>query len=284
MNESTARASCAAGRDDPLLPRFATIRSIEEETSDVHTLVLEMGDDWSFAPGQFNMLYEPGCGEAAISISSAPGEPGLAAHTIRRAGNVTSSLLAKRPGDVVGVRGPFGSSWPWSRHRGADIVIAAGGIGLAPLRPLILDLLAHRNDIGSVHVLYGARTPAGLLYRRQYDAWRAGGIAVDLTVDHPDDDWDDHVGVVPALLESVELVPERTVLFTCGPEIMMRFTARAAKSHGIPDDRIYLSMERNMNCAVGFCGHCQLGGEFVCRDGPVFTYERIGRYLFVEEF
>ena len=284
MDSMSARVASYVAEGDPLRPRFVAVVEVEDEIPDVRTLVLDMGDDWSFDAGQFNMLYLPGYGEAAISISSSPGAPRRIAHTIRRAGNVTSALLQLKPGDLVGIRGPFGSSWPWQQHRGSDLVIAAGGIGLAPLRPLIEELIEHRADFGNISLLYGARTPSGLLYSKQYDRWRNAGFEIELTVDHADEDWKGHIGVVPSLLDTLDLSVDRTVLFACGPEIMMRFVARAARKRTIADDRIYVSMERNMNCAVGFCGHCQLGGEFVCKDGPVFTYERIGRYFYVEDF
>jgi NAD(P)H-flavin reductase len=270
-------------------PHWTTIRVIKPETKGVLTYALEFDDaevagSYAFKAGQFNMLYLPGIGESAISISSDPEARGVLWHTVRAAGNVTQALARKRTGDRIGLRGPFGSSWPMQEARGQDVVIACGGIGLAPLRPAICFILRHRADYGRVMLLYGARTPDDLLYSDEYKAWREGGIEVEVTVDIGDGDWRGNIGVVPVLFYRLRLHPGRTRVLTCGPEVMIHFVIFEALARRIPPAHIHLSMERNMSCAVALCGHCQFGPVFVCKDGPVFTYEQVRPYLHVEEF
>lgn len=271
------------------LAHVVTIRDIKPETPGVATYALafvdaEIAARYRFLPGQFNMLYLPGIGESAISISSDPEAEGTLQHTVRAAGNVTQALARKRPGDQIGLRGPFGSSWPMGEARGQDVIIACGGIGLAPLRPAICHIVRHRADYGRVILLYGARTPGDLLYRAEYDSWRKAGIEVEVTVDIGADDWRGNIGVVPVLFYRLRLNSSRTRVLTCGPEVMIHFVVFEALARRIPPAHIYLSMERNMSCAVGLCGHCQFGPVFVCKDGPVFTYERLQPYLHVEDF
>ncbi len=264
---------------DPMAPRWATVVRVVRETADTVTLVLRDPDgpaDASFAPGQFNMLYRFGVGEVPISISGDPPHPGELVHTIRTAGAVTRRLVELGRGDVVGVRGPFGTSWPLDEACGRDVVVMAGGIGLAPLRPAITRLLAHRADYRRVAVLYGARTPADLLYVGELERWRGRFDArVRVTVDRAGPDWQGNVGVVTALLPGALFDPARAVAMVCGPEVMMRFAVRELQKSGMTSDRIYVSMERNMQCGIGLCGHCQYGPVFVCRDGPVFRLDRI---------
>ncbi len=272
----------------PWLPQPAVIRDVKPETPGVVTYALEFADReagraYRFQPGQFNMLSLPGIGEAAISVSSDAEEPGTLGHTVRAAGNVTRALARKRAGDRLALRGPFGSGWPLAACRGNDVIIAAGGIGLAPLRPVIYSLVRHRGDYGRVILLYGARTPADLLYTGEYDAWRAAGVEVDTTVDIGDGDWQGNIGVVPVLFYRLRLDPRRTQVLTCGPEVMIRFVIYEVLARRIAPARIHLSMERNMSCAVGLCGRCQFGSVFVCKDGPVFSYERLQPYLHVED-
>jgi NAD(P)H-flavin reductase len=272
----------------PWLPQIVTVREVRPETPGVTTYALDFADReagaaYGFAPGQFNMLYLPGVGESAISISSDPGEPGTLLHTVRAAGNVTQALARKRPGDRLALRGPFGSSWPLAACRGQDVVIACGGIGLAPLRPAIYHLVRHRSDYGRIMLLYGARTSRDLLYTAEYPAWRQAGIEVEVTVDIGDADWQGNIGVVPVLFYRLRLNAQRTHVLTCGPEVMIRFVVFEALARRIAPARIHLSMERNMNCAVGLCGHCQFGPVFVCKDGPIFTYERLQPFLHLED-
>ncbi len=271
------------------LPRTVVIRRVHHDFPGVTTYAMQPldADDWAdyrAEAGQFNMLHLPGAGEAAISLSELPqlGD-GFLWHTIRAAGNVTRGIAGLRVGDTLGVRGPFGSSWPLHACRQRDVLIVAGGIGLAPLRPAISLLLHERQRFGAMHLLYGARSPDSLLYASQFEQWEERGMAVHVTVDRSRPGWRGHVGVVPLLLERLRgFAPDNTVVFCCGPEVMMRYTIKAALGRGIPISRIWVSLERNMQCAVGLCGHCQLGPEFVCKDGPVFRYDRVARWLGIE--
>lgn len=266
----------------------ARILAIKQEILDTATYELAFEDDafgtnFRFRSGQFNMVYLPGFGESAISISSDPQRTASLSHTVRIAGNVTRALARHQVGAQVLLRGPFGSAWPMEQSVGRDIVIACGGIGLAPLRPAIYHIINHRDDYRKVHLLYGARTPEGLLYADEYDQWRDAGIQVQTTVDSGDANWLGHIGVVPTLFDRLKLEADQTRVLSCGPELMMRYVVFEALSRSISPKHIYISLERNMQCAVGFCGHCLLGPAFVCRDGPVFTYERMEPYFNLED-
>jgi NAD(P)H-flavin reductase len=273
---------------DPYSPRPAIVRSISPEVPGVATYRVEFdpeshGGVYRFEPGQFNMLYLPGVGEVAISISGGADEgPGFA-HTIRTVGRVTAALASARPGQVIGLRGPFGRGWPVREARGRDVLVVAGGLGLAPLRPAVTTLLANREEYGRLTLVYGARTPADLLFRAEYPDWERRGMTVMVTVDRTDAAWLGDVGVVPLLLRRLRLDSERTVVLTCGPEIMMRFSIAQVWGEGIAGRDVYVSLERNMQCAVGLCGHCQLGPEFLCKDGPVFSYARVARFFHQEQ-
>jgi NAD(P)H-flavin reductase len=254
------------------------------ETRDTWTLELEPvgGEGIAPAPGQFTMLYVFGIGEVPISVSGASG--GALVHTVRAVGAVTSAICASRPGAVLGVRGPFGNAWPVEAAVGSDLVIVAGGIGLAPLRPALYHAMHHRGDYGEVVLLYGSRTPRDLLYRRELARWRGRfDLQIDVTVDSADHDWHGKVGVVPKIVAGARFDPASTVVLCCGPEIMMRFTAEAVLGRGVPRERLYVSMERNMHCGLGHCGHCQLGPSLICRDGPVYRYDELERLLEVRE-
>jgi len=274
---------------DPMLPHGAVIEDIQPEAYGISTFSLVFTDPsqastYRFQPGQFNMIYLPGFGEVAISISSSPSAPQVIGHTIRYAGSVTRALGRLKVGDLVGVRGPYGSAWPLPKAAGKNLVIVSGGIGLAPLRPALLSILRHREDYGRVVLLYGARTPADLLYTDEFAGWQAGGIEVHSTVDLADENWRGQVGVVPALFYRIRVDPKQTLVMTCGPEIMMRFVIYEALARRVPKDSIYLSMERNMKCAVGFCGHCQFGPTFICKDGPVLNFAAIEPFFGKEDF
>ena len=255
-----------------------------EETYDVFSFALEpaqQGIEARFDPGQFNMLYAFGTGESAISISgdSEAGNDRLV-HTVRRVGTVTDALFRLDKGDAVGIRGPFGNPWPMGALKGKDILFVAGGIGLAPLRPAILYALNHSEEFGKLSVLSGSRSPSDVLYSAELEEWRASGnIECLITVDHAEGDWHDHVGVVTKLIRMADFDPENSVALVCGPEIMMRYASIELKNSGLPEDSIYVTLERNMKCAVAFCGHCQLGPEFICKDGPVFRYDRVAFWL-----
>ncbi|MDR7484061.1 MAG: FAD/NAD(P)-binding protein [Armatimonadota bacterium] len=273
----------------PMVPHAAAITAVRPEAPGVATYTLQFRDPairgaYRFRPGQFNMLSLPGIGESAISISSDPLEPAALQHTVRVAGTVTQAIARLAPGDLIGVRGPYGTPWPVDRAMGQDLIIVAGGIGMAPLRPAIYHLIRHREQFGRIHLLIGARTPDDLLYPQEYEAWRRHDIEVIVTVDRADDTWKGRVGVVPILFYLLRPDPRRTMVFTCGPEIMMRFVIYEALARRIPKGSIYLSLERNMKCAVAFCGRCQYGPLFVCRDGPVLRYDRIEPFFGVEEY
>jgi NAD(P)H-flavin reductase len=262
------------------------VTATRRESADTVTLELEppAGEVFEFRPGQFNMLGALGTGEVPISISGDPATGGPVLHTIRDVGMATHALCALEPGDRVGVRGPYGTWWPLEEAEGADVMIIAGGIGLPPVRPAVYHLLAHRDRYQRVVLLYGARTPADLLFTDELADWRSRfDLDVQVTVDAAPSGWRGDVGVVPDLIATTRFDPATAAAFMVGPEIMMRFTVRALRSAGVPDDRIFLSMERNMQCAVAMCGHCQLGPFLVCRDGPVFCHQRLARWLSLRE-
>jgi NAD(P)H-flavin reductase len=230
------------------------------------------------------MVYVFGMGEVPISISGDPNHLNPLVHTVRAVGTVTRAVCKAKRGDIVGVRGPFGSSWPVEEAIGKDVVIAAGGIGLAPLRPALLTLLAHRERYGRIVLLYGARSPQELLFGRQLLQWRGRfDLEVEVTVDTASREWRGNVGVVTTLIPRAHFDPEEALAMVCGPEVMMRFTVSGLQELGVPAESIYVSMERNMKCAVGLCGHCQYGPTFICKDGPVFRYDRLASLFNVRE-
>jgi NAD(P)H-flavin reductase len=268
---------------------WARITAIRSEIPDVSTFELCFEDpaiqeSYKFRPGQFNMVYVPGYGEAAISISSDPGETASISHTVRFVGNVTRALGRARVGDTVGLRGPFGTAWPLAETVGKDLFIACGGIGLPPLRPALHHILRNRDQYGKVTLLYGARTPAELMFPAEYRGWSDAGIEVQTSVDRADSSWDGRVGVVPMWFYQFRIDPHTTVVLTCGPEIMIRFVIFEALARRVPPESIFVSLERNMKCGQGACGHCQIGPYFICKDGPVFPYDRLQSFFNVEEF
>jgi NAD(P)H-flavin reductase len=271
---------------DPMAPLVARARSVRQDLVDVFTLTIELenAEVPPFAPGQFNMLQVFGVGEVPISFSGDPAEQGYLVHTIRAVGPASKALTRLELGDVLGLRGPFGVGWPMAEAAGQDVVIVAGGLGLAPLRPALCQLLAQRERYGRIVLLYGTRSPEQILFVGELEEWRRRlDMDVAITVDHADTNWRGHVGVVPALIPRAKFDPLHAIALVCGPEVMMRFSIMALKDAGLGDDAIWLSMERNMKCAIGFCGHCQLGPVFVCKDGPVFRYDRIRQLLTVKE-
>jgi NAD(P)H-flavin reductase len=269
-----------------MVPCPYEVGRITRETKDTFTLIMRPaeGPAMTFRPGQFNMLYAFGIGEVPISISGDPEKPEPLVHTIRAVGAATRALCSAKRGTVLGVRGPYGTPWPLEEARGKDVVIVAGGVGLAPVRPIIYHLLAHRREYGRLALLYGARTPADFLYRRELHEWRGRfDINVEVTVDHAAGQYIENVGVVTTLVAGADFDPDETVAFVCGPEIMMRFSVLELKERGVPAENIYISMERNMKCAIGLCGHCQFGPSFVCKDGPVFRYTEAERFFVIRE-
>jgi NAD(P)H-flavin reductase len=274
-----------AGIIDPMLPGRWRVRRARRDTRDTFTLDLEpvnAGVSLPFLPGQFNMLYVFGAGEVPISMSGDPANPGAMTHTVRAVGAVTKAMSRLRRGDAIGVRGPFGASWPVEEATGKDVVIVAGGIGLAPLRPVIYHILARREKYGRVKLLYGARAPGDILYHNELEKWRGRfDLQVEATVDNVSagQSWRGHVGVVITLVAGAGFDPAQTVAMICGPEVMMRFTVIELQKRGVGEENIFISMERNMKCAVGFCGHCMFGPTFICKDGPVFRFDRIAPWL-----
>ena len=283
-----SRPATSAIVDNPWLTQGVSLEGVTPEIPGVATYHLrfldrQLHEHYEFRPGQFNMLYLPGAGEIAISVSAGAEFRGTWDHTIRVAGNVTRTLSKLAPGGQLGLRGPYGAGWPLEECVGADVILVAGGIGLAPLRPVIHALLAEPGRFGRVSLLYGARTADTLLYVPEQPDWTRARLQIETTVDRATPGWSGNVGVVPLLLDRLAaLDPARVVLCLCGPEVMMRYTIRSALRRGIGAKQIWLSMERNMQCAVGLCGHCQYGPTFVCQDGPVFRYDRIAPLLDVE--
>ena len=255
-----------------------------QETPDTWTLELEGDEPLTFEPGQFTMLSAGGAGEVPISISGDPSAPGRLVQTVREVGLATRAICSVEPGRVLSVRGPFGRGWPVRRAEGGDLLVVAGGIGLAPLRGALYAALAARGRFERVVLLYGGREPELLLYKDELAAWSGGGeMDVGLTVDAAGRGWRGAVGVVPRLVERAVFDPARAVALVVGPEVMMRFTVAALLDRGVPADRVFVSLERNMQCGFGQCGHCQLGHVLVCRDGPVFSHAEIGAAMAVRE-
>lgn len=271
---------------DPFIPVPYRVGKVRRETSDITTLEIApvAGDRPDFLPGQFNMLYAFGIGEVAISMSGDPAAPGGYVHTVRNVGAVSGAIAGLASGAMLGLRGPYGTAWPTAAAEGSDVLFVAGGLGLAPLRPAIYQVLAHRARYGRVVLLYGTRTPPDILFRHELERWRRRlDIDIFVTVDHADASWRGDVGVVPKLIARAGFDALHAVAMVCGPEVMMRFTGNALHAAGLPLDRIYLSMERNMKCAIGLCGHCQFGPDFICKDGPVMPYDRIVDIFAVRE-
>jgi len=262
-----------------MMPATHRIVKIQRETKDTFTLVSQQTDgigEYPFEPGQFNMIYVFGVGEVPISISGDPAKPEKLVHTIRSVGTVTNQLAKLKKNDTLGIRGPFGTPWPLTEAEGKDVVIVAGGLGLAPVRPIIYHILTHRKKYKRISILYGARTPIDMLFLKELEQWRSRfDLHVDVTVDTAQRGWHGNVGVVPQLIPKAPLDPDRAYAMVCGPEVMMRFTVAGLIERGLDPTQVYISMERNMKCAIGFCGHCQYGPHFICKDGPVFRFDRI---------
>jgi NAD(P)H-flavin reductase len=265
-----------------MLPRSYEVVGRHWEIDEVATLTVRPteGEMPAFRPGQFAMLYAFGAGEIPISVSGI--EDDVLHHTIRRVGGVSRALEQIQRGACIGFRGPFGTPWPLERAEGKDVVVMAGGLGMAPLRPVVRHLCAHRDRFGDVTLLYGTREPSTVLYQREIAQWDCT-IDVLITVDSATREWTGSVGLVTALVKRASFDPANTIAMICGPEIMMRFSARELVDRGVDPARVWLSMERNMKCAVGFCGHCQFGPHFICRDGPVLSFDRVDPILGIRE-
>jgi NAD(P)H-flavin reductase len=270
MNSST---------NNPMIPHPFCVQRVLRETDDTFTLELVSTNgsaEFHFSPGQFNMLYVFGVGEVPISISGNPVKPQTLVHTTRAVGAVTKAMRKLKKGDILGVRGPYGTNWPISEAEGNDVVILTGGIGFAPLRPVLYKLLSEREKYGRIVLLYGSRTPEDMLFRKELEQWRSRfDLEVLITVDRAKTSWRGNVGVVTTLIPKASFDPLNSVAFVCGPEVMMRFSIIELQKRGMSKDQIYVSMERNMKCGIGTCGHCQWGPTFICKDGPVFQYSKI---------
>jgi NAD(P)H-flavin reductase len=284
MRSIPEHVAVPAHRLPAMLPRTYQVQRVVRETHDTFTLELQpsvRAGTFRFSPGQFNMVYVFGVGEVPISISGDPVKLKTLVHTTRAVGTVTKAMYRLKKGDVLGVRGPYGTSWPVGKAIGCDVVIVAGGIGLAPLRPAVYQLLAEREKFGNIVILYGTRTPADILYRRELERWRSRfDLEVYLTVDRAMSGWRGSVGVVTTLIPKAPFNASNAVAMVCGPEIMMRYAVNDLAKRGVPLDNIAVSLERNMKCGIGLCGHCQYGPEFICKDGAVFSYSSV-KHLFM---
>ncbi len=268
-----------------LIPMIYQVKSITHEISDVFTLALTTKEDMSrmpFLPGQFNMLYHFGFGEVAISISGNPSSQDELTHTIRAVGSVTKRMQALKAGEEIGLRGPFGSCWPLLKKQ-CDVLVIAGGIGLAALRSALFNFAAHKDQYQNITLLYGARNPNDVIYKKDLENWQKQGIKIETTVDYADVSWQGQVGVVTKLIKKNIKKPENTLVLICGPEIMIKFAVQELLGAKVEEKHIFISLERHMQCAVGFCGRCQYGPYFLCKDGPVFSYEQLRHWLMIKE-
>ncbi len=262
-------------RLNPYAPKPARIIRVKDETPDTRTVTVSPNHFEGFTPGQFAMLTVYGVGEAPFSICSSPFDKDFLQFSIRKMGSVTSMIHEASVEDEVGVRGPYGRGWPVDRMWGKSILIVGGGIGLAPLRSLVLHLLENRSRYGEIAVCHGARSPSLLMYRSEFDDWANHGLKLYLTVDVGEEDWKGNVGVVTTILGKPELDKAGTIVCTCGPPVMIRFVLRKLVELGYSKENIYASLESRMRCGVGKCGHCHFGGRHVCLDGPVFQYDEM---------
>jgi sulfite reductase subunit B len=283
MSETVTQAPAGhgVGGESPYTPRPGELTVVESMTDREKYFRVKLvgGPKFTYLPGQFVQVWVPGYGEAPISICSSPSRVSDGFEMcIRNVGRVTGALHGLSGGDTVGLRGPFGNGWPLETLRGHDVLFVAGGLGLAPARGAIQYVLDHRKDYGKVTVLYGARNPKELLFRRDLGEWESrADVDFLLTVDRGDESWTGHTGVITTLFEKVSIAPEKTYAVIVGPPIMFKFAVLEALSAGLLEHRILCSLERHMKCGMGKCGHCQVGHAYVCQDGPVFTYEAARR-------
>lgn len=277
-------------RSDVAVPHVAEVVERRDESPTIFTLRLrfqqpEVHQTYRFMPGQFNMLYLHGVGEVPISIVSDPQDEHLYDHTIRVVGRVTRGLAKLQAGDTLGVRGPYGRGWPLVEAEGKDIIIATGGLGCAPVVSVINYVIRRRERYGRLVIMQGVKHAADLIWRQRYDEWKKlPDTQVLLTADQGGPGWPFRVGHIPVLFDEAHIVPERSLVMMCGPEGMMRAVIDDMLRRGLQEEALWLSMERNMQCGVGRCGHCQFGGKFVCQDGPVFNYPEVKPLLGVKGF
>ena len=272
---------------DPMVPKVVRVVRRTRDLSDTWTLDLASADGgplMQYAPGQFTMMYAFGVGEIPVSISGDASDATKLVQTVRAVGKVSEAITRLSAGDVLGLRGPYGTAWPVAEGYGRDVVVVAGGLGLAPLRPALYQLQAERRQFGKLVLLYGTRRPEDILFRRQLAAWRRQlDMEIEVTVDHANTEWRGNVGVVTKLIPRLGIDAANAMALVCGPEIMMRFAASALHDIGVAENAIHLSLERNMKCAIGLCGHCQFAGSFVCKDGAVMRYDKVRRLLSLKE-
>ena len=272
---------------DPMVPRIVRVRKRTRDLPGTVTLDMEPTDGAPlprYRPGQFTMMYVFGIGEIPVSISGDASDASRLVQTVRAVGAVSEGIARLKPGDLLGLRGPFGTAWPTEELVGQDVVVVAGGLGLAPLRPSIYHLLTNRAQFGKVVLLYGTRSPDEILYRRQLETWRRRlDLQLEVTVDHAGRGWRGNVGVVTRLIPRLSIDVTNATALVCGPEVMMRFAGAALQDNGLPEQAIWVSIERNMKCAIGLCGHCQFAGMFACKDGAVVRYDRVRRLMALKE-
>lgn len=267
------------------LPFDAEIVERVQESTDIFTLKLRFTDpqkqqEYSFVPGQFNMMYLFGVGEVPISIISDPDKSSYYSHTIRRVGRITNGLSLLKTGDHIGLRGPFGRGWPLKKAEGKDILIITGGLGCAPSVSVINYVLDRRIHFGELIILQGVKHSHDLIFRQQYEKWsKLPKTQVLLTADVSAPNWIGHTGLITELIKKINIDPQKTICMMCGPEAMLQAATKQLLNLQLPEESIYLNLERNMECAVGHCGHCQFGGEFLCKNGPVFCYPQIKHLL-----
>ncbi|MEM0014655.1 MAG: FAD/NAD(P)-binding protein [Zestosphaera sp.] len=268
-----------------LIPMKTVITRVRVETENVKTYYVRLPEGVELPkPGQFNMLYVHGVGEVPISVSDVDADSRAVAHTTRFAGSVTRTFALLKEGDIVGFRGPYGVGWPIELVTNKNLVLIAGGIGLPPLRPVIREIARNRSAYGKLIILYGARTPKDLIFSYEYREYESiPDTELLLTVDVPSEEWKGNSGVVTNLVKVVNVNPDETYAFVCGPEVMMRQATQELLRKGFKTNRIYLSLERRMKCGVGLCGHCQMGPYFVCKHGPVFPLWFISKYFWVDQ-
>jgi sulfhydrogenase subunit gamma (sulfur reductase) len=263
------------------LPSIATVTEVRPETPDISTYVVtfdepKLRDSFVYLPGQFAELSVFGVGECPIGIASSPTWKGYLEFCVRAVGTVTNAIHDLEVGDKLGVRGPLGNSWPTTEIEDKDLLFIGGGIGLPPLRSLIQYVLDNRERYGAVQIIYGARSPQDLVYKEELKQWaERSDVELDVTVDVGDDTWDGPVGFVPPFLKEINPSPENRVAFTCGPLIMIKLVVEALEEMGYADADIVTTLEMKMKCGVGKCGRCNIGDKYICRDGPVFTFEQL---------
>jgi len=269
----------ALRKENPYLPAMARIVRIHRMVENNYLFTVRFLDDelarnFHYLPGQFVMLSVPGTGEAPISISSTPSRPGVLELCVRRVGRLTNALFRSRTNDLVGIRGPYGNGFPLDRMAGNDLLIAAGGLGMAPLRSLLWYALDHRDRFGRITLMCGARTPQDMLFREELvSLLDTRELECLLTVDaDPGGAWPHHLGVLPALFDHAEIDPARTYAAVCGPPVVYRYVLERLLALGFSKDRILMSLERRMKCGIGKCGHCSVGYKYTCLHGPIFTY------------